>query len=169
MLDSRAIHAAFVAGDVDAIRTALGEPAGFPNCEFPDRYADSILEYAIYHSPVDCIRALLELGADANYDSAGGFPSIIAALSSVRPEALEIVDLLLASGADIQQRGINDHTPLHYAAAANDVRAVELLLERGADVNARTRIDDYATPLEEAELLGKEEAAAVLRAFSGNA
>ena len=32
--------------------------------------------------------------------------------------------------------------------------AVDLLLARGADPNARTRIDDYATRLEEAEYLG---------------
>ena len=75
----------------------------------------------------------------------------------------EILELLLSSGADVQQRGHNDYTPLHYAAAMEDMRAMELLLAHGADLNARTRIDDYATPLEEMEILGREKAAAFLR------
>ena len=74
-----------------------------------------------------------------------------------------ILELLLSFGADVQQRGHNDYTPLHYAAAMEDIGAMELLLAHGADLNARTRIDDYATPLEEMEILGCEKAAAFLR------
>ncbi len=44
-----------------------------------------------------------------------------------------------------------------------DVTAIELLLEHGADPKARTRIDDCATPLEEAEILGLTEAIAALK------
>ena len=40
---------------------------------------------------------------------------------------------------------------------------MELLLAHGADLNARTRIDDYATPLEEMENLGREQSVAFLR------
>ena len=58
---------------------------------------------------------------------------------------------------------MNDYTPLHYAAARDDARAVELLLAHGADPDARTRIDDRAKPLEEAERLGSTRAARVLR------
>ena len=39
---------------------------------------------------------------------------------------------------------------------------MELLLAHGADLNARTRIDDYATPLEEMEILGREQSVAFL-------
>ena len=42
--------------------------------------------------------------------------------------------------------------------------AVELLLAHGADPNARTRIDDCSTPLEDAEAGGFSETAALLRA-----
>ena len=89
---------------------------------------------------------------------------MIAALSTERQDGLVVAALLLERGADIQQRGINDHTPLHYAATAGDTAAVDLLLAGGADPNARTRIDDYATPLAEAEYLGLSAMARHLRA-----
>ena len=141
----------------------LGEPPHLPNCRGPQGVGEIILEYAIHHSPLAFIRALLELGADPNYQDHAGFPALIAALSSARADKYEIIELLLASGADIQQRGINDWTPLHYAAANDDVEAMERLLAHGADPAARTTIDHCATPLEEAAHLGRTEALRALR------
>ena len=44
---------------------------------------------------------------------------------------------------------------------------LELLLSHGANPTARTRIDDYATPLEEAVILGLTEIAAAMRKLTG--
>jgi len=87
------------------------------------------------------------------------------ALHSHDPHAERFTDPrnLLAHGADIGQRGINDWTPLHWAVANDDAAAVALLLAHGADPDARTRVDECATPLEEAEHLGKTAAAEALR------
>ena len=74
-----------------------------------------------------------------------------------------MVALLLSFGAGVQQRGINDYTPLHLAANIEHIPAMELLLSHGADLCARTGIDDCATPLEEAEILGRKSAADFLR------
>ena len=146
------------------MKTLLGDPPDFPNCRGPSGIGEIILEYAIYHSPLAFIRELLEIGADPNYGDHAGFPSLIATLSCAeRPDRYEILELLLSFGADIQQHGHNDYTPLHYAASIEDIRAMELLLAHGADLNARTRIDDCATPLEEMEILGRERSAAFLR------
>lgn len=158
-----ALHNAFVAGDLAKLRALLGDPPDFPDCTLPAGFSGPILEYAIYHAPIDLVRALLELGADPNAPDPAGFPSLLAALSSDREDRLAVLELLLAHGADLGQRGINDWTPLHWAAAGDDVAAVAFLLARGADPTARTRIDDRNTPLEEAEMLGKAAAAEVLR------
>ena len=164
MHESLAIHDAYKRGDLEALKTLLGDPPDFPNCQGPRGVGKIILEYAIYHSPRSFIRKLLELGADPNYGDHAGFPSLIATLSgSDRPDMYEILELLLSFGADIQQRGHNDYSPLHYAASLQDIRAMELLLAHGADLNARTRVDDYATPLEEMENLGREQSVAFLR------
>ena len=164
MSDALPIHEAFKLGNLDALKAALGNPPDFPNCNGEPLTTGHVLEYAIYHSPAAFIRTLLELGADPNYRDPAGFPSLIAALSCPeRPDLQDIMDMLLAHGADIQQRGVNDHTPLHYAAAANDVKMIQWLLAHGADPHAKTHIDDYATPLEEAENLGQSDAVKVLR------
>jgi uncharacterized protein len=156
------IRAAFSAGDLAAVKSLVEEPAEFPNSWIPAlrTYA---LEYAIYHSPLPFIRELLALGADPNYEHEAAFPSLLAALSTEREDRYEIVELLLAAGADLHQRGVNDYTPLHFAATRNDPRAVELLLAKGADPTARTRIDELTTPLEEAERLRYAEVARILR------
>ena len=73
------------------------------------------------------------------------------------------MELLLTFGADVQQRGVNDYTPLHFPADKNDAEFIQLLLSHGADENARTRIDDLATPLEVAERRPSLDAAQILR------
>ena len=163
MHEALAIHQAYRRGDLEALKALLGDPPDFPNCRGPAGAGEIILEYAIYHSPLPFIRTLLELGADPNYQDHAGFPSLIAALSSGRSDRQQIIELLLAFGADIQGRGVNDWTPLHHAAATDDLKAIELLLAHGADPTARTRIDDCATPREEAERLDRADAVQLLR------
>lgn len=155
------IDAAFRSGDLAALRTAVDAPDDVPNGPMPITIG-SCLEYAIYHSPLAFIRTLLELGADPNAPDDCGFPSLIAALSCTNPhpgapgrkDVAEIVALLLAFGADPDQRGINDYTALHMAVGERNLAALERLLETGADPSLRTRVDDYETPREMADRAG---------------
>lgn len=156
-----AIEAAAAAGDLNGLRAAFGAHPDFPNVR--DECGQTCLEYAIYHGPVSLVRALLELGADPNFADSGGFPSLFAAIDRRAPDRHDVLALLIAAGADVQQRGVNDYTALHYAACRDDAVAVEMLLRYGADPAAVTRIDHYATPLEEAERFGHAIGAAALR------
>jgi hypothetical protein len=163
------IDEAFRKGDLEALRSAVEDPALVPNGRMPDTIG-SCLVYAIYHSPRAFIRTLLELGADPNAPADDGFPPLIAALSSGqettgairRTDVDEIVRLLVASGADPNQRGINDYTPLHMAVAVRNAHAVQRLLEGGADPELRTRIDECETPLDMATSAGLTGIAAIL-------
>ena len=168
------IDAAFRAGDLQALKVALGRPEDIPNGPMPMEIGPC-LEYAVYHSPLAFIRTLLEMGADPNPEDHEGFPPLIAALSCTqprpgapgRPDVAEILDLLISFGADPNQRGINDYTPLHMAVSERDLRAVEILLQGGADPRLRTRIDDCETPREMAEKASLHAIAALLAAHEG--
>lgn len=158
------LDAAFRAGDLEALLEAVEDPAVVPNGPMPLTIG-SCLEYAIYHSPIAFIRTLLEMGADPNPADHIGFPPIIAALSCSnprpgapgRPDVASIISLLIEFGSDVNQRGVNDYTPLHMAVAERNAAAVRILLDAGADPTLRTRIDEYETPREMAEHAGLTE------------
>ena len=165
------IDAAFRAGDLAALRAAVDDPDSVPNGPMPLAIG-RCLEYAIYHSPLSFIRHLLEIGADPNPTDHAGFPPLIAALSCARahpgaparPDVADIIKLLLSFGADPNQRGLNDYTPLHMAVGEENLPVIELLIDAGADPRLRTRIDDYQTPREMAEKMGRRDIAELLAA-----
>ena len=159
----RQIDDAFRLGDLAALRRAA-DPQAIPDGRLPDGIG-SCLVYAIYHSPLAFIRELLAIGADPNAPADDGFPPLIAAIgctraapgATARSDVEEIVRLLLISGANANQRGINDYTPLHMAVAERNLLAAQQLLEAGADPLLRTRIDDCETPVEMAAAAGLTE------------
>ncbi len=52
-------------------------------------------------------------------------------------ERLKIAEELIASGYDINAPDSNNWTPLHFAAQANCPEVVKLLIENGANIEAR--------------------------------
>jgi uncharacterized protein len=163
------IDAAFRRGDLDALRAAVDDGSAIPNGRMPATIG-TCLVYAIYHSPLPFIRTLLEIGADPNLPVDDGFPPLIAALSCTtaacgtarRLDVPDILRVLLSSGADPNQRGINDYTALHMAVAQRDAAAAQMLLDAGADPELRTRIDACETPLEMARTAGFADVEAIL-------
>lgn len=163
-----AIHAAFVAGDFDALTEALESSRWFDE-DLPDDFGGGhALVYAIYWSQPDFIARLIDEGANVNFVADDGFPALLAALSRDRPPKHEVLALLLQRGADLGTRGFNDWTALHYAVNLLDGEAMRMLLAAGADPTARTRIDDYSTPLEEARAIDFAEGVALLEAAEGS-
>ncbi|KAI4518781.1 ankyrin, partial [Schizophyllum commune Loenen D] len=58
-----------------------------------------------------------------------------------------IITLLLDQpNADVDELSLHDWTPLHHAACNGQLEAAALLIERGANINARERLDKR-TPL----------------------
>lgn len=152
------------AGDMMGVREVLGSPASLAGAV--DGYTgDPLIQLAIGRCTPAFLHELIAAGGDVNYQCLDGFPSLLAALTSPREDRHETLRLLLDAGADVTQRGMNDYTPLHMAASLDDVVAIEMLLKFGADPHARTTIDELATPLEEARMLGKSAAVAALAAL----
>lgn len=163
------IDAAFRLGDLEALRAAVDDAAAVPNGRMPETIG-SCLVYAIYHSPLHSVRTLLDIGADPNLPVDDGLPPLIAAFGCTRDipganrrtDVNDLLRLLLSYGADPNQRGINDYTPLHMAVGERNALAVQILLDGGADPEARTRIDDCDSALAMAEAAGLTDIAALI-------
>ncbi|MEM7698904.1 MAG: ankyrin repeat domain-containing protein, partial [Verrucomicrobiota bacterium] len=126
---------------------------GFPEGRDP-WLARPWLINAIDSGSIESIAWMLKRGVTIDIEPNDGFPALHSAIDRKSEDKYAILRLLIEANADPNVRGIHDWTPLHKAACANDVEAMKLLIAGGADVNARTRIDDYATPLEEARIFG---------------
>ena len=79
---------------------------------------------------------------------------------------IEAVKQHLAAGTDVNVKGgFADGTPLHYAAANGHKEIAELLIEKGADLNAKD--EDGGTPLDVAIQFKELETADLLRKHGG--
>jgi hypothetical protein len=148
--DVMSVHTAVVAGDLEALRDALGDPDDFPNCITPLAIGD-LLIYSVYWGPLTLIEGLIAAGAAVNAEVLDGFPVLNALMTTDRSDRLQVLDVLLAAGADPNARGINDWSALHYAVLQDDIAAADRLLSSGADPHRKTRIDDLSSPMDDAE------------------
>jgi ankyrin repeat protein len=152
-------------GDIEALEEIAAADSDFPVGR-DDFLGETWLSTAIASGNVDTVKWMLDRGADPNYQADDGYPSFHTALEVDPPARHKILELLCGAGADLTMRGLNDWTPLHMAAARDDPEAVRILLSHGARTDLRTRIDEYATPYEEAHRLGAKAAVDAMRNFN---
>jgi ankyrin repeat protein len=126
---SMCLAAALKVGDLGAARAALEDQSGWPNCVDPYLHC-TVLSIALGAADLGTIRQLLDEGADPNFAAGDdGFPSLIDVLHHRCRDAPElprsgdcheVLRALVDAGADVNVRGLNDWTALHFAAAADD-------------------------------------------------
>ena len=120
----------------------------------------------------DALALMIRHGAPVVIQTDDGFPLLHIAIDRASEPALgqpkgghDILRVLLESGANVNERGMHDWTPLHRAAAFGDLKSCRILLDNGADPTETTNIDHYATAEEEARHMGQHAAADLIQAF----
>ena len=141
--------------DLEALTVTI---ADFPHGQ------DAFLERAWIINAIDCgsyetVQWMISKNVELSFRDEEGLTPFHSCLYSISPDKYEILSLLIESGGNINIRGMNDYTPLHLAAVLNDEKAMDILLKAGADQTIKTRIDSYATPEQEAKIMGKNKAA----------
>jgi ankyrin repeat protein len=100
------------------------------------------LDLAAEYGHVEIAQMLLEKGADANSSYDGNR----ALHRAVVGGSIALIQMLLDKGADLEARElVKSYTPLHLAARYAVHEVVSLLLDRGANINAKAADED--TPL----------------------
>ena len=127
---------------------------GFPNG------VDDFINRRWIINAIDCgsrksIQWMLSRNVDLTFRDEEGYTVLHSALERDKPDKYEVIELLLEHGAPLNIHGINDWTPAHMAVVREDIEGLKQLIRFGADLSIRTRIDDYATPLEIARIHGK--------------
>ena len=142
--------------------------------QYPDlssSIADHWLNIAIDCAPLKCVRWMISKGVNLHYNSPGGYFPLHCCIDREFPDKYEMLQLLIDNGADINigtevgTMADNGWSPLHMAAARNDLEAIKILLDNGADPTLKTIIDSYCTAEQEATILGKHEAAELIRTY----
>jgi ankyrin repeat protein len=178
------IFEAIQKNDGEAFARLLAEE---PACVHARRGGASPLLWAVYMGQRQLAQQLVEHGApvsfaeacaigdreramamvdDLNRKSEDGFPPLGLAIFFGHGE---LARELIARGADVNAAAENAQkvAPLHAAAAVCDRETMRLLLERGADPNAKQQAD--FTPLHGAASRGDEEAVRLLLAHGAHA
>ncbi|MCY4120984.1 MAG: ankyrin repeat domain-containing protein, partial [Acidobacteria bacterium] len=174
--DSTSLHYAAWAGHADATRLLLDRGA---DVDAFDRHGMPPLLYAAYWGRHEAtVEMLLDSGAgvywkniwgkglsayDAIFDHnhwlarKGGSAVHDAALTG---DVLRLRSLLDEDSDRVGERSQSSATPLHFAASGNQVPAIRLLLDAGADIEAK--MDRGISPLYSAARAGAAEAVALL-------
>jgi ankyrin repeat protein len=113
-------------------------------------------------SDVALVRTLLDLGADPKLSNADATSPLLAAAgvgvgapeeaAGSEPEALEVIEVLLKLGSDVNAVDKNGETVMHGAAYRNHPKVVQLLADKGAKIDVWNRKNKSGlTPLVIAE------------------
>lgn len=142
-------------GNIELLEEAKNALDGFP--DGVDGYIERHwITNAIDSGAIESIEWILSKTVDLSFRDQQGYTPILSAIDREKTDKYQVMQLLIDHGAPIDNKGINDWTPLHRAAAHEDIEALKLLVRNGADLTVRTEIDDYATPLEEAIMLKRK-------------
>jgi ankyrin repeat protein len=123
------------------------------------RISNDAFRLAAYEGNIETVRNAIKSGADVN--AAAPVKSLTALHMAAYNGHSEIVKLLLEHGATIDCRDDEGKTPLIHACTGPFAKTVEILLDAGADVNAKDSTEAF-TPLMMGAGLGQTEVVKVL-------
>ena len=116
---------------------------------------------ASWRNDIDTVKAHIVDGT--NIDTVDDWTGKTALHYAAEYGHLEIAELLLANGANVNRRDDDKATPLYFAAVSGFVDVARLLLDYGADINARDKAKE--SPMDGAVFFGHMNVADLFQSF----
>jgi ankyrin repeat protein len=137
------LMAAAAHGNLERVKILLNRPDAARIINIADSDGLTALTHAIKNNHLECVKLLIEQGADVNkvnlVEDDGVTSRLTPLFYATRLGNPHIVNALIQAGADVRHDFKNGLTALHIVASKNDedLDIARLLLDNGADVNAR--------------------------------
>lgn len=154
------IFEAAAIGDSMAVANMLAEDSDLANAVSTDGFTP--LGFAAYFGKFEAAKTLVESGADPNAISKNDF-HVAPIHSALSGGHLNIVNLLLDHGADVNLAAGGGWTPLHYATDIGDADLALRMLQMGANTGALN--DQGQTAAEHGDEVGHGHVSDVIRSF----
>jgi ankyrin repeat protein len=101
-----------------------------------EKELNAMLLTAVHAEDTEAVKEALGQGADIDaYDDIADADGMRPLMYAVLFSNYELATLLLAEGADVEQRDVSCMTALHWAAEQGNLEMFKLLLEHGANIN----------------------------------
>ncbi|MCM2279012.1 MAG: ankyrin repeat domain-containing protein [Oligoflexia bacterium] len=115
-------------------------------------YGETALEYAVRFGRYRAALKLIELGADPDSENDSGMTPLHWAVQDLN--ASRVVEALLRAGADVNRRDFYGRTALMFAAQADSVRSIAVILTRAREP---VELDAHNDHMETASSLARSE------------
>ncbi|KAJ1467091.1 ankyrin repeat-containing domain protein, partial [Baffinella frigidus] len=130
-------------GDVDGIQIVKEQP---DLLDVQDDLGNSALHLAALGAHIECVRELIEAGADLNALNDEGNTSLILSTICMAEGAGDCAKVMVKAGADAEIQNLQGCRAIHYACGEGNMPVVEYLV-KGAKVDVRAVSNDMLTPL----------------------
>ena len=146
---------------IDNVKIAVEQQKADVNAYYKDKLQNNYpLHIACQLMDIEIVKYLFEKGAEANPENKFGLTPLMSICYSFMSDtastrkSLNIIDLLVSKGANLNVVGGGGHTAIAYAAERNKTEIVLKLIALKADVNKRGSSKINYTPLMNAAKIG---------------
>ncbi len=165
---AQSLNTAIRDGDLKQVKTLLAKGANVNALLVEAADGTTPLMHAVVNAGADCVKLLLDKGADPNLSNKAGATALMWAVNDLKkvqlllakganvnavskdeksplrlaldlPNAMAVVQALLAKGANVNQADKRGFTPLMAAGFSGKLELIQLLLAKGADPKAKTK------------------------------
>lgn len=105
--------------------------------------ATTPLHRAARHGQVEIVKKLLEKGCIVDVVNDKKRTPLFSAMQCITRDKREMIQFLIQSGAQLGRFDSYGFTPIHYAASLADAESISILLENGADPEAKSNSNSY--------------------------